>query len=109
MTLEDIRHDALTNKDQLEIMWDKLDSNPEYEDEFKFSLETVTETIPELESIYMKLTSGKNVTFPAPYRTALSYDEIEMYTELVADELFAAYQMADLYDRYKKVKDVIKS
>ena len=88
MTLDEIKNIAINHPDQLEINWDKIDSEPMYAEQFEFSLSLVTEKIPDLESLYTKLTSN---------------------TQLVVGELLAAYEMADLYDRYQKVKNVIKA
>jgi len=88
MTLDEIKCIAINHPDQLEINWDKIDSEPMYAEQFEFSLSLVTEKIPDLESLYTKLTSN---------------------TQLVVGELLAAYEMADLYDRYQKVKNVIKA
>ena len=108
MTLEEIKNIAINHPDQLEINWDKIDSEPMYAEQFEFSLSLVTEKIPDLESLYTKLTSGKSVLFHNT-DTPLKHDDIEKYTQLVAEELIAAYEMADLYDRYQKVKNVIKA
>ena len=108
MTLEDIKRTALNHPEPLQIMWDQLDQDPQYTVEFERTLGVVIQNLPILESLYTKLTSGKSVLLPDS-DTALKYDEIEQYTMLVAEELGAVYEMADLYDRYTKVKNVIQA
>lgn len=108
MTLDDIKRTALNHPEPLQIMWDQLDQDPQYTEEFERTLGVVIQNLPILESLYTKLTSGKSVLLPDS-DTALKYDEIEQYTMLVAEELVATYYMADLYDRYTKIKNVIQA
>lgn len=108
MTLEEIKRTALNHPEPLQIMWDQLDNDPQYTEEFEQVLEVVIQNLPDLESLYTKLTSGKSVALPNS-KTVLSSDEIEHYTNVVMDELIATYEMADLYDRYTKVKNVIQA
>ena len=108
MTLDDIKRTALNHPEPLQIMWDQLDQDPQYTEEFERTLGVVIQNLPILESLYTKLTSGKSVLLPDS-DTALKYDEIEQHTMLIAEELVATYEMADLYDRYTKVKNVIQA
>jgi len=107
MNLRDIKRDAVTKND-IEVQWDVLEQDPNYETEFVKVCELVREGIPGLEFIYNKLTSGKSVSVEGQ-DTPLRYDEIETYTDACADELYAAYQIVDVYERYMSVKNLIKT
>ena len=108
MTLQEIRHIAYTHPEQIEICWDKLDEDVEYQEQFEEVVTNALQMLPDLESLYIKLTSGKHVTMPDQH-TTLPHDDVEMYTELVEEELFAAYQMEAMWDAYKKVINITKS
>lgn len=108
MTLEQIKREALTSHEQIEIMWDKLDSDPKYREEFEHAMQLVVNSVQGLEFIYNHLNSGKNIVEPSK-DTNLSYDDIERAKEAVEDELFAAYQMVDVWDRYRGVQSVLNN
>lgn len=108
MSLEQLKRDALTCNEQIEIMWDKLDSDIRYREDFEQSLQIVVNSVHGLEYIYKHLTSGNRVDVPDE-QTSLSRDEVEEAIEAVEDELFAAYQMVDVWDRYRAVNQVINN
>lgn len=108
MSLEQIKREALTSDEQIEIMWDKLDSDPRYREEFEQALQSVVKSVDGLEFVYKHLNSGKNIIDPEQ-DTHLTYDDIELAKTAIEDELFAAYQMVDVWDRYRAVNNVINN
>ena len=108
MTLEEIKHIAFSHPDQLEINWDKLDSDPKYKQDFEDIVSKSLMMLPTIESIYLKLTAGESVTFEGE-STSLEPAQIEEYKDIVEDELFSGYQMLDMYSRYLAVENVIKA
>ena len=108
MTLEEIKHIAINHPDQLEINWDKLDSDPKYKQDFEDIVSKSLMMLPTIESIYLKLASGESVTFEG-HPTSLAPEDIEEYKDIVEDELFNGYQMLDMYARYLAVENVIKA
>jgi len=108
MTLEEIKHIAINHPDQLEINWDKLDSDPKYKQDFEDIVSKSLMMLPTIESIYLKLSAGESVTFEGE-STSLEPAQIEEYKDIVEDELFSGYQMLDMYSRYLAVENVIKA
>ena len=108
MTLEEIKHIAINHPDQLEINWDKLDSDPKYKQDFEDIVSKSLMMLPTIESIYLKLSAGESVTFEGE-STSLEPEQIEEYKDIVEDELFSGYQMLDMYSRYLAVENVIKA
>lgn len=105
-TIDEIKKEAELNSLAIDINWDKLEDPQELE-YFKSRLTKGMEMLPDLESLYKKLTSGKSVVFPEA-ESPLEFDEQEHYTELVAEELFAAYMLQSVYDRFQKVNSIIE-
>ena len=108
MRLEEIKEIAVNHPDQLEINWDKLDADPKYKQDFEDIVSKSLLMLPTIESIYLKLTAGENVTFEGE-STSLDPAQIEEYKEVVEDELFSGYQMLDMYSRYLAVQNVINT
>lgn len=104
-TLDEIKKEAETAAFTVDINWDNLQDANERE-YLEKRLTKGMSMIPKLESLYTKLTSGKSVVLPDS-ETALAFEEIEHYAELVADELYAAYILQSVYDRYEKVNSII--
>ena len=110
MTLDEIKEIAYTFPEQIEICWDKLDSDPKYKNDFESVVSNALKMLPELEGIYTKLTNGQNVVireFPNE-DTSLNHEQKEEYISLVEEELFAGYQMQLMWDTYKKVINITK-
>jgi len=105
MTLEEIKHIAFTHPDQLEINWDKLDSDPKYKQDFEDIVSNTLRIIPTIEDIYTKLAAGESVAFGGE-PTSLNPAQIEEYKDIVEDELFNGYQMLEMYSRYLAVKSI---
>jgi hypothetical protein len=105
MTLNELKQDAELAAVTIDLNWDKLE-DPFEAAALVSALERGTQLLPELESIYTKLTSGKSVLTPEE-DTPLGYDDLEKYTAIVAEELHAAYVLAAVKDKYEKVNSII--
>lgn len=97
-TLDEIKKAAEAEAPTVEINWEVFDE-PEEAEYFQKKLGLVKVIIPQLESLYEKLTSGKSVVFPD--------EDTEKYTEMVAEELYTAYLMQHVDERIRKVNDII--
>jgi hypothetical protein len=104
--LQEIRQLAIDDPEQIQICWDKLDSDPKYKEEFE---EVVTNTLtlmPMLEEMHTKLMNGKSVMFDGE-ETPLNLKQIDEYKDLIENELYAGYQMAFMWYKYEKVKEIV--
>jgi hypothetical protein len=107
VTLDALRTDAVIAANKIELNWEAFDNHTER----MFFEEMTTKgkaMIPELETIYLKLTSGKNVVVPDE-GTTLGYTEVETYTEALADELHHAYILRELHTKYTTIQSIIKT
>jgi hypothetical protein len=80
--LQEIRQLAIDDPEQIQICWDKLDSDPKYKEEFE---EVVTNTLtlmPMLEEMHTKLMNGKSVMFDGE-ETPLNLKQIDEYKDLI--------------------------
>jgi len=105
-SLDDIRQIALTDPEQLDIQWDKIDSDPEYKAEFEDLVTKTLTLLPMIEQIHTKLTKGESVVFEDD-DSPLTHEEIERYKDLIENELIASYQMALMWYKYEKVKEIV--
>jgi len=103
--MQDLKAEASIAANEIEIQWDMLD-NPRYRADFESTLVKAHKYVPELEGLYAKLTSGKSVLTPDE-DTPLGYSDIEKYTGLIAEELFSAYILAEVYHKYTMVQNII--
>jgi hypothetical protein len=104
--LQEISEMAVNDPDQIQICWDKLDSDPKYKEEFE---EVVTNTLtlmPMLEEMHTKLMNGQSVAF-SNEDTPLNLKQIDEYKDLIENELYAGYQMALMWYKYEKVKEIV--
>jgi hypothetical protein len=104
--LQEIQELAINDPEQIQICWDKLDSDPKYKEEFE---EVVTNTLtlmPMLEQMHTKLTNGQSVMFEGE-ETPLNLKQIDEYKDLIEGELYAGYQMALMWYKYEKVKEIV--
>lgn len=108
MTLDQIKDIAFTHPDQIEINWDKLDSDPKYKQDFEDIVSKSLQMLPAIEGIYTKLVAGEHVVIDGE-DTALDADQVEEYKEIVEDELFNGYQMLRMWSTYLAVENVIKA
>lgn len=105
MTLEELKQEAELEAVGIELNWDEL-SDPQEAAYFTATLSKGMRMIPDLEYLYTKLSSGKSVIEPEQ-NTALSYDDVENYRELIENELHAAYLIRAVYDKFEKVNSII--
>jgi hypothetical protein len=103
-TLDEIKAEAANAADTFEFNWEKLE-DPREREYLETHLSRGLVLLPTIESLYTKLTSGKSVV--ADEDTALSPEEAEHYAILVADELYSAYTLAAIKDKYDKVNSII--
>lgn len=107
MDIEQLKADAEIAADQIDINWKALE-DPEYRKDFEAVLKKAARFVPELESLYVKLTSGKSVMNPDE-DTPLAYVDVEKYSMLIEEELFNGYVLWSLYRKYTAVEDVIQA
>jgi len=96
MTLEQLKTEAV-KVNEIDIQWEQVTADEKHEREFVHALELACASIPGLEYIYTML-SGGNSTLPV--------DEQETVIEQCADELFAAYQLQEVLQRYKMILEI---
>lgn len=107
MTLDELKADAAVAADQIDINWQALE-DPGYRKDFETVLQKAVKFVPELESLYVKLTSGKSVV-NEDEDTPLGFEDVEQYSTLVEEELFNGYVLRSLYRKYTAVENVIKA
>ena len=108
MTLDEIKHIAVTFPEQIEINWDKIDEDPTYRQEFEQVVSTALKTLPMLEDIHRRLSTGTHAVFDTQF-TTINPAGVAEYLDAVEEELFAAYQMGVMWDAYQKVQNVINA
>jgi hypothetical protein len=106
MNIDDLKYEAQCAASEIEIDWESLE-NPSYRRDFLGTLTRVREFVPELESMYNRLTNGKSVA--TNDETPLDYKELEKYTDLVGEELLAAYVLLEVYHKFEMVEAVINA
>ena len=107
MNMDDIKKEAALAANTIDINWEQLD-NPTYRKDFENVLKRATLLIPDLESLYLKLSSGKSVLLPDE-PTSLSFEDTEKYRNIVEDELFNGYILQELYHKYESINAVMKA
>jgi hypothetical protein len=107
MTLEELREEAAIAADQIDINWKALE-NPEYRQDFESVLDKAVKFLPELESLYTKLTSGKSVMNEGE-DTPLGFEDVEQYSTLVEEELFNGYVLKSVYHKYTAIENILKA
>jgi len=103
----DIKKEAALAANTIDINWEQLD-NPTYRKDFENVLKRAQLLIPDLESLYLKLSSGKSVLLPDE-PTSLSFEDTEKYREIVEEELFNGYILQELYHKYESINAVMKA
>ena len=96
MTLEQLKTEAVKVND-IKIQWEQVTADEKHEREFVHALELACASIPGLEYIYTMLGGG---------HSALPVDEQETVIEQCVDELFAAYQLQEVLQRYKMILEI---
>jgi len=107
MNVEDMKKEAALAANTIDINWEQLD-NPTYRKDFENVLKRAQLLIPDLESLYLKLSSGKSVLLPDE-PTSLSFEDTEKYREIVEEELFNGYILQELYHKYESINAVMKA
>jgi len=107
MNMDDIKKEAALAANTIDINWEQLD-NPTYRKDFENVLKRAQLLIPDLESLYLKLSSGKSVLLPDE-PTSLSFEDTEKYREIVEEELFNGYILQELYHKYESINAVMKA
>jgi hypothetical protein len=105
MTLAELKQEARLAAVDLEVQWEKLDSDPSYREDFERILAECERLVPEIEQLYIRLQDRKNIFFP-DQETTITYEERELFLDRLEDELFASYQVMDLWERYQLVKNI---
>lgn len=107
MDLKQLKEEAEREAFAIELNWEQLE-DAEFRREFEQVLQKAVAYVPELESLYGKLTSGKSVVEPDK-ETELPFDDIEKYSYLVEDELVNGYVLAALYEKYTLIQNIAES
>jgi hypothetical protein len=96
MTLEYLKAEAV-KANAIDIQWDVVTSNEQYEKDFVHALELAVASIPGIEYVYTMLSSGNS---------NLPLAEQQEVLETCADELYAAYQLEEVLNRYKMISEI---
>lgn len=104
-TLKELRMEARAAAGDIEVAWEKLDSDPSYRSDFEKILSQVEHMLPEIERLYEKLVKGENI-FDDNEPTTIGYEERELFLDKLEEELFASYQVMDLWERYTLIENI---
>lgn len=109
MNLADIKRYAQSTAAQdLQVQWEMLDSDPTYRADFERILTECERLVPEIEQLYVRLQTRKNI-FTENEETNITEEERQMFLERLEDELFASYQVLDLWERYKLIESITEN
>jgi hypothetical protein len=103
-TLTELQRSADDAAASIDINWEMLEQ-PEYGEIFTRTIEDGIANIPILESLYTKLTSGASVLYP-DQPTQMPPDVAEECAELVSRELFSAYMIRAVYDKFTLINSI---
>lgn len=104
-TLKDIKDEALLAANAISIDWDMLTNDPKYRSDFERILQQCSTLLPHYESLYVKLVGGEHVLEEGK-DTSIDYASREMFLDRLEDELFATYQLVDMWNRYQLITDI---
>ena len=104
-SLKEIREEALAAANGIEIGWEMIHSDPAYRSDFEATLTTCAELVPDIERLYIKLIRRESVLEDG-VETEISYADREMFLDTLEEELFASYQILDLWDRYRLIESI---
>lgn len=107
MNMDELKAEAAVAADQIDINWEALE-NPDYRKDFESTLQKSITFVPELESLYTKLTAGKSVMTEGE-DSPLGFEDVEKYSDLVAEELFSGYVLQSLYHKYTEIERVMQA
>lgn len=105
MTLDEIKVEAYKEANLIEIQWDMMD-DPKHKYMMVKTMECGVNVIPDLESLYTKLSTGENVLLDGA-KSSLTEDQLEEYCTFIEGELFSAYVIQEVYHKYRMVENVI--
>lgn len=105
MELAEIRNNAKETARDIEIDWDFIDSNELYRETFENILKRAVDMLVGMENLHSKMVEGKSVLFDGE-ESSLTYEMREEYLALLEEELFAAYQIQDVYERYNLIRSI---
>lgn len=105
MELKDIQKHAQETAGDIQIDWEQLDSNPAYVQDMETVLQRAVKFLPQLETLYNKVSQGKSALFDGE-ESALTYEMREEYLVVLEQELFAAYQLKDVYERFTLIRSI---
>lgn len=104
MSLRDLKTLALENP--FEIKWDTVSDTTE--SERNELVAELSERLPMLEQIYLRLSTGQSTVRPGT-PSAISYEDMEETLVVTTDELVSTYAVLDAIARYSAIMDIIKS
>ena len=107
MTLDDLKAEAAFTATELGINWERLDDIKERH-YFENLVSRGNQLVPDLESLYVKLTSGKSVLNPND-DTPLNVLDVEKYVVRVGEELFTGYVLQELHAKYHTIQSIIET
>lgn len=108
LSLVQLKQVAREHAGEINIDWESLDTDPHRRAQFESVLKTVLQGVPALEQLYNKLDNGESISVPNA-TSPLGYEELEQHKANVADELFDSYRIADIYNRYIAINNVINT
>lgn len=95
MDLEDIKQSAVANAGDYSIGWESVERNARSKKLFESGMEEVDSLVESLEGTYTRFTNGEP-----------DQDDIDLLMGWLADELYVAYQLQTIWEKYKAVKEV---
>jgi len=107
MNMDEMKKEAALAANTIDINWEQLE-NPVYRKDFEGVLKRAMVLIPDLESLYQKLSSGKSVVAPDE-PSPLGFEDVQQYRDIVEDELFNGYILQELYHKYESINAVMKA
>jgi hypothetical protein len=105
MELNDIKRIAKEMSHTIEIQWDMLEQDPQYVADFEQTLRRAALFLPDLETLYQTIQSGKSVLSPDE-DTPLTFEQKEAYLHLLEEELLAGYELREVWERYQLIKSI---
>lgn len=107
MNITEMQREAAIAASEFEINWEKLD-DVMYRRDFVDVLEKSKALLPTLESMYVKMSSGKSVVLDDE-ESPLQFGDLEKYRELVGEELYSAYILREIYHKFEMIEGVMNA
>jgi hypothetical protein len=105
MELNEIKKQAEEAVSEIEIDWERLESDPMHLRDFEYTLVRATRLLPDLETLHATISQGKSVIYDEQ-ASPLTYEEREKYLSMIEQELYSGYQLKDLYDRFTLIRSI---